>query len=322
MRVIAQSRFLFQGIFPRKANEANRKELFKARKYLENLLVSEFNVMHQKTFNAMCDHVVSSSSSDTVLVKVWIYYKEVFITQMEKMIQTVIHASPTVIGTGCVHSILGKCIGDVTPKVFKDLNHHGQYGLGAFFLDCDGYNVNFSQDVATYPYVLTIRCIFNAINSICSLVEYIASCPRRTTAKSLCIIALQLDSIDTLVSDGQVGSAVRAIKHVFVIRDLLNRRIQQALEDDEFNLSSQETHVLERCTDITASIEECLPSCPMQIFRSFMRDKWERYWVNPIRPSTCGYHSTEKTFENMNPHFMAFGTKVQKISFHLSCITS
>ena len=308
MKAIAQSRFLYHGIIPRENKEDNKEAVLKGRNYLFRILVEEYECVDSRTFYSMCDHIVAASSpKDTLLLKVWTYYQTEFIKQVQKMIQSIIHPSPTVFGLGCLKPILTTSLGEVTPIVAKDLYH--PLSMGGISFDVDGHNVNFSDDVSTYFYVSTIRCIFKSILNVISLIAYIRSCPKKTL-KSDCIVALQLNDLQNLIDDGEVGSAVRALKHLHVMQKIFQERIERSQDDDDFNLSKQESIIFERCSEIVDDLNKTLGSCTMQIFRSFMRDGWESYWVNPIRADTCGYHSTEKTFEHLEPTFMAFGAKV------------
>ena len=63
--------------------------------------------------------------------------------------------------------------------------------------------------------------------------------PKRHSNPTVLYVALQLNDLQNLIDDGEVGSAVRAFKHLHVMQKIFQERIERSQDDDDFNLSKQ-----------------------------------------------------------------------------------
>ena len=308
IKAIFESKLFCQGIFPRQDPEKNAKQQERARNYLFRILVTEYEAMGNKTFNRVCDYQMGVSyAGETLLQNVWKFYKVVYINNVSKMIKSVLFASPFVLGQRSVDSFSTKILGDFTPSVFKPLE--AEFTVVGLTWGSDG-DTNYDASGENGSYVKSIRAIFRAILKIHSLQVYIRSCGHDKLKSYTCLRGLNLDPLEALVSDEQVGSVVEAIRRVYVVKNDLEERVSHADNDDRLSLTTQEEVILQNLVDIVASIDRWIGSCQMQLFRAYMRNDWDVYWLNPIRTSVAGFYSIEDTLQHLNPKFMGFGAKV------------
>jgi len=310
IKALFESKLFCQGIFPRQDAGLNAAAQELARNYLFKILVTDYEAMREKTFNRVCDFQMGVSyTGETLLQNVWKFYKTVYVDNVSKMIKTVIFASPFVLGMRSVDSISTTFLGEVTPTVFKQ--SEAEFTVVGLTWGHDGESI-YDTSGKNGSYVKSIRAIFHAILKIHSLQEYIGSCGD-DKLKSASLRGLNLDALEELVSDKKVGSVVKAIKQVNIMKVDLEGRVDDAANDDRVSLTTQEALILQNVVEIVASIDHWIGSCQMQLFRAYMRNDWEVYWLNPIRTNKVEFYSVEDTLEHLNATFMGFGAKVCNI---------
>ena len=304
IKALFESKLFCQGIFPRQDAGLNAAAQELARNYLFKILVTDYEAMREKTFNRVCDFQMGVSyTGETLLQNVWKFYKTVYVDNVSKMIKTVIFASPFVLGMRSVDSISTTFLGEVTPTVFKQ--SEAEFTVVGLTWGHDGESI-YDTSGKNGSYVKSIRAIFHAILKIHSLQEYIGSCGD-DKLKSASLRGLNLDALEELVSDK------KAIKQVHIMKVDLEGRVDDAANDDRVSLTTQEALILQNVVEIVASIDHWIGSCQMQLFRAYMRNDWEVYWLNPIRTNKVEFYSVEDTLEHLNATFMGFGAKVCNI---------